>query len=215
MSDLGPRVSKKTRRLVLLALFCAIIILMGTTPLGFMNIGVIAITFLVIPVAIGAIMLGPRGGAILGAVFGLGSFASCFGFIFRPDPFGAILLGISPVLTFIICFVPRVLVGWLTGLIFVLLAKKIRRGGKTLSCIIASICCPLLNTITFVGLLMILFGRNEEVLGVFGVASAWGIISVIALNAVVELAVTFVVSAAIARVLVHFLPDNTTRAENA
>ncbi|NLW74502.1 MAG: ECF transporter S component [Clostridiales bacterium] len=215
MTDQKPRVSEKTRNLVLLGLFCAIIILMGATPLGFMNIGVIAITLLVIPVAIGAIMLGPRGGAILGAVFGLGSFASCFGFIFRPDPFGAILVGINPVLTFILCLVPRVLVGWLTGLIFSFLVKKIRRWSKTISCIIASICCPLLNTITFVGLLMLLFGKNEEVLGVFGVVSAWGIISVIALNAVVELAVTFVVSAAIARALVHFLPDNDTKADNA
>ena len=60
-------------QLVILGLMTAILLLMAYTPLGYLNIGPLAITFNVIPVAISAITLGPVGGAIAGAVFGLTS----------------------------------------------------------------------------------------------------------------------------------------------
>jgi uncharacterized membrane protein len=205
MADLKRNESIKTRKLVLLALFCAIIILMGFTPLGFFNYGTIEITLIVIPVAIGAIMLGPAGGAVLGTVFGLVSFIQCFGM----SAFGAFMLGLNPVYTFILCLVPRVLVGWLTGLIFRLLADKIKRGGKTISCIIASVCCPLLNTALFITFLIALFGNNKAVLDAFGTNNVWGIVvAIISVNAAIEAVVTLIVSAAVARVLVHFIPDD-------
>ena len=57
----------------------AILLLMAYTPLGYLNIGPLAITFNIIPVAISAITMGPVGGAIAGAVFGLTSFGQCIG----------------------------------------------------------------------------------------------------------------------------------------
>lgn len=201
MADLKSRSSAKTLKLVQLAVFCSIIILMGFTPLGFMKVGVIEITLIVIPVAIGAILLGPGGGTVLGAAFGVVSFIQCFGF----SAFGSFLLGISPFNTFILCIVPRVLVGFLTGLIYKLLSGIIKRGGKTLSSIIAALACPVMNTALFIAALILLFGNNSSVLDVFSVTNAWAIYAVIALNAVVEAGVTLVVSAAVARVMIHFL----------
>ena len=64
---------EKTKRLVMLALLAAVLILMAFTPLGYLRIGPLSITFNTIPVAIGSIALGPVCGAILGAVFGLTS----------------------------------------------------------------------------------------------------------------------------------------------
>ena len=61
----------KTMRLTLMGLFAAVLLLMAYTPLGYLNIGPLAITFNVIPVALAAITLGPVGGAAMGAVFGL------------------------------------------------------------------------------------------------------------------------------------------------
>ena len=52
---------------------------MAYTPLGYLNIGPLAVTFNVIPVAVCAIVLGPTGGAIAGAVFGLTSFMQAMG----------------------------------------------------------------------------------------------------------------------------------------
>ena len=58
-----------TRRLVLLAMLSGIMLIMSFTPLGYLNIGPLAISLNMIPVAIGAVALGPGGGAFLGAVF--------------------------------------------------------------------------------------------------------------------------------------------------
>ena len=68
-----------TRRMVLLAMLSGILLMMSFTPLGYLNIGPLAISFNMIPVAIGAIALGPVGGLILGGVFGITSFLQCLG----------------------------------------------------------------------------------------------------------------------------------------
>ena len=55
------------------ALLTAIVILMAFTPLGYLRIGITQITFIVVPVAVGAVLLGPKAGAFLGLVFGISS----------------------------------------------------------------------------------------------------------------------------------------------
>ena len=57
----------------------ALLLLMSFTPLGYLNIGPLAITFNVIPVAVSALALGPVGGLIAGSVFGLTSFLQAIG----------------------------------------------------------------------------------------------------------------------------------------
>lgn len=68
--------TNNTSKLVILGLMTGILLLMAYTPLGYLNIGPLAITFNVIPVAIAATTLGPAGGAAIGAVFGMTSFYS-------------------------------------------------------------------------------------------------------------------------------------------
>ena len=68
-----------TSQLTILGLMAGILFLMAYTPLGYLNIGPLAVTFNVIPVAVCAIVLGPTGGAIAGAVFGLTSFMQAMG----------------------------------------------------------------------------------------------------------------------------------------
>ena len=107
----------KTMRLTLMGLFAAVLLLMAYTPLGYLNIGPLAITFNVIPVALAAITLGPVGGAAMGAVFGLTSFLQCIG-VGGTSAMGAMLFGINPVLAFIQRFIPRLLDGFLLGYVF-------------------------------------------------------------------------------------------------
>ena len=83
--------------MVQIAMLTAIILILAFTPLGYIRTGGLEITLIVIPVAVGAVILGPVGGMILGAVFGITSFIQCFGM----SPFGAMLLSMSPVKTFI------------------------------------------------------------------------------------------------------------------
>ena len=172
----------KTRKLTQMALLTAIILLMAFTPLGYLRTGVVEITFIMIPVVVGAILMGPCAGAILGGVFGLTSFIQCFGM----SALGAMLLQVNWFFTFVVCFVPRVLMGWLAGLIFKALYKVDKT--RLVSFAVASLSGAVLNTIFFVGSLGLLFYNT-----VLGMASESGIsvlaflLSFVTLNSVLEL----------------------------
>ncbi len=112
-----------TSQLTILGLMSGILFLMAYTPLGYLNVGPLAVTFNVIPVAICAIVLGPTGGAVAGAVFGLTSYMQAMG-IGGVSALGSALFQISPVLTAIQCFVPRILDGICLGLIYRVVHKK-------------------------------------------------------------------------------------------
>ena len=73
------KTGNRSRRVTLLGLLTAILLVLSMTPLGYLNIGPLAISFNMIPVAVGAAALGPVGGAVLGAVFGMTSFLQCLG----------------------------------------------------------------------------------------------------------------------------------------
>lgn len=150
-------VSKKTQSLALTGVLTAVVIIMAFTPLGYLKTPGVEISFIMLPVVIGAILLGPRTGAILGGVFGLTSFIQCFGM----SAFGSTLLGINPIFTFILCVVPRILAGWLPGLIFNALKKFDKT--KFISFAIASLSGALLNTVLFVALLVLFFWQTDYI----------------------------------------------------
>lgn len=60
-----------TRKMAMLAMLCGVLIVMGMTGIGFIPLPVIKATTMHIPVILGAVLLGPGAGAVLGAVFGL------------------------------------------------------------------------------------------------------------------------------------------------
>lgn len=154
-----------TKQLTVLGLMIAVLVLMSYTPLGYLNIGPLAITFNMIPVAIAAIACGPLGGAVLGAVFGLTSFGQCIG-IGGVSAMGATLFSISPVLAFIQRFVPRFLDGWLLGYLFRWLRKVTKN--TTLAGYITGFLSAFLNTVFFMVALVVLFGNTEYVKNLIG-----------------------------------------------
>ena len=154
-----------TKQLTVLGLMIAVLVLMSYTPLGYLNIGPLAITFNMIPVAIAAIACGPLGGAVLGAVFGLTSFGQCIG-IGGVSAMGATLFSISPVLAFIQRFVPRFLDGWLLGYLFRWLRKATKN--TTLAGDITGFLSAFLNTVFFMVALVVLFGNTDYVKNLIG-----------------------------------------------
>ena len=60
----------RTTFMVKLALMVAIIFVMAFSPLGYLRTPGLTITFLTVPVAVGAIILGPTAGAICGGAYG-------------------------------------------------------------------------------------------------------------------------------------------------
>ncbi|MDW7657170.1 MAG: ECF transporter S component [Bacillota bacterium] len=181
----------KTLWMAQTAILAAIIILMAFTPLGYLRAGPIEITFLTIPVVVGAILIGPASGAFLGAVFGATSFATAFSSVF-----GAALLAINPFYTFILTMIPRILMGWLVGLIFRALFKIDKT--RILSYTIASLSGALLNTVLFVGTLFLFFG-NSDYLRSFGESTIEILGVLITVNAAVEAAATMVLGAAVTK----------------
>ena len=99
----------KIRQMVQLSILTALLLVLAFTPIGYLRLGPFSITFMPVPVVIGAILLGPGGGAFLGLVFGLTSFAQCFGI----DPMGTALMTINLFYTFVMTVVTRTLMGYL------------------------------------------------------------------------------------------------------
>lgn len=183
----------KTLKLAQLALLVAVVLVMSYTPLGYFRTLGLEISFLMIPVTIGAIILGPVEGAILGLVFGLTSFGTCFG----ASAFGATLLAINPVFTFISCVVTRVLAGFLPGVIFKV-AKKFKFGYE-----IASVAGPVLNTVFFMGALVLFFYNTEFIQSIaasLGAANPFAfVLAFVGLQGVVEAVACCVISTIISR----------------
>ena len=194
-----------TSQLVLLGLMTAILLLMAYTPLGYLNIGPLAITFNVIPVAVAAITLGPVGGAIVGSVFGLTSFLQCIG-VGGTSAMGAVLFGINPVLAFIQRFVPRMIDGLLLGYIF----RGMRKVSNTpTACFVTGLCSAFLNTALFMSLLVLLFGNTEYMQTLMGGKNVIAFIcGFVGINAVCEMVSSTIITGAVGLALykAHFVP---------
>ena len=182
----------KTLFLAQNAVLAAIVVLMAFTPIGYLRLGAVEMTFIMIPVAVGAISLGEKSGAFLGLVFGISSFIQCFGM----SPFGAALLQINPIFTFIMCLVPRILMGYLCGIIYKALCK-VKKG---VAVVVASFSAPVINTALFVASLILFFGKSDYIMGMrAGTENIWAfLIAFVGLNGLLEIIGTTIVSPPVA-----------------
>ena len=188
----------KPRELTLLGLLTAILLVMSYTPLGYLNIGPLAITLNMIPVAISAAALGPVGGAITGSVFGMTSFLQCLG-IGGTSAMGVILFEINPIFAFIQRFVPRMLTGFLAGCIYQGICKV---GMRKLAGYICGFFAAFLNTALFMTALVVLFGNTEYVQGLMGGKNViLFILTFVGVNAVVEVLVSTCITGILVKTL--------------
>ena len=183
--------NKHLLAMVKLAMLVALLMIFCFTSIGFLKIGIVEITFNMIPVVIGAIVIGPAAGAFLGALFGAASFWQCFG----QSTFGTLLFGVNPFFTVLICFVPRILAGLIPGLIFRAMTKK---KDNIAAYFVSAAVGSLTNTVLFVGGFCLLF--KDTMLGMAsdnGLSPLAFIATAFLLNAAVELvANTAIVAAA-------------------
>ena len=198
--------SRHIQRLVRLGLLLAVLLVMAYTPLGYLRTPGLEISFLTVPVIIGAIILGPVEGAILGAAFGITSFFQCFG----ASPFGQALLAISPLRTFLVCVPTRALMGALCGLLFRGLEKL--HLPKLLPFGLASLGGALLNTLFFMGALVLCFYNSEYIQGLAGTMGASSPLSFVllfvGLQGLIEALACFLLGGSISRALWHFGPKS-------
>ncbi len=175
-----------TKNVAFLGILTALLIVLNLLSTVFKVITNVNLTL--IPIVLGALLLGVRGGFILGGISGLMTFL--FG-VFGVDPFTNTLFVNSPVLTFLTCVVKITVAGGIAGWIYDLLKTK----NKYVAVFVASALVPVINTALFiVGALtmynVIATNYSQDVL-YFLVITCAGI------NFLIELAINLVVAPAI------------------
>lgn len=151
-----------TRWMVSVALMAAIVIVLANTPLGMIQLPIIKATTVHIPVILGAILLGPGAGAILGAVFGVCSLISntmaptLLSFAFSPF---LSTTGIPGALKAIWISVGcRILIGVAAGWLWVLFTKI--KLNQFIALPIVGFVGSMVNTVTVMGSIYFLFAQQ-------------------------------------------------------
>ena len=151
-----------TRWMVSVALMAAIVIVLANTPLGMIQLPIIKATTVHIPVILGAILLGPGAGAILGAVFGICSLVSntmaptLLSFAFSPF---LSTTGIPGALKAIwISGGCRILIGVVAGWLWVLFTKI--KLNQFIALPIVGFVGSMVNTVTVMGSIYFLFAQQ-------------------------------------------------------
>lgn len=151
-----------TRWMVSVALMAAIVIVLANTPLGMIQLPIIKATTVHIPVILGAILLGPGAGAILGAVFGIRSLVSntmaptLLSFAFSPF---LSTTGIPGALKAIWISVGcRILIGVAAGWLWVLFTKI--KLNQFIALPIVGFVGSMVNTVTVMGSIYFLFAQQ-------------------------------------------------------
>lgn len=135
--------NQKTLRLAQLAILIALEAVLTFTPLGFIMVPPISITLMHIPVIVGAVLMGPVDGGILGLSFGIFSMIKASTAAASPADmaFSPFLSG-EPVSSIVMCIIPRILLGVIAGALYLLLSKKIKNGvlSMGISAVVATFC---------------------------------------------------------------------------
>lgn len=148
------------RYLTELALLVAIILVMKLTGLASIPVGPLVMTFTMVPIAIGAMLMGPLAGMVLGMVFG---FTSYYDAVTGASVMTGTFFQLNPLSTFVLCVGVRMLVGAATGWVFRLVRRVDRT--KTVSYFVGGLAAPLLNTLCFMGYIVLFFYGSEYVQG--------------------------------------------------
>lgn len=196
-----------TRRMAQLALFIAIIFVMRITGLTRIPIGPLYMTLSMIPIAIGAMLIGPAGGAVLGLVYGC---TSLYDAITGASVMTGAFFQVSPVHTVLLCVGTRVLVGFLTGWLFRAVHKIDRT--KTVSYFVGGLLAPVLNTVLFMGYIVLFFYRTEFVQNMVVKLGASGplmlVVLMVGVQGLLEAAGGLVIGGAVTKAVAHAIKQD-------
>lgn len=173
-----------TKTLVTYAILTAITFVLQYVSMS-IRTGTFSITLSLVPIVIGAALLGVRGGAWLGFIFGLAVLLSG-----DAAPF----LVLSFPGTIIIVLAKGIMCGVVAGLIFKILKKK----NTTLAVMISAVSCPIVNTGVFILGVFAFFLKHFLTDGVTIPAL---IFSFIGINFFLELLVNIVLAPVIVRLI--------------
>ncbi len=167
-----------TRWMVSVALMAAIVIVLANTPLGMIQLPIIKATTVHIPVIIGAVLLGPSAGAILGAVFGICSLISntmaptLLSFAFSPFMSTSGIPGaLKAIWVSVGC---RILIGVAAGWLWILFTRL--KVNQIIALPIVGFVGSMVNTITVMGSIYLLFAQQYAEAKEVAVTAVWGLV---------------------------------------
>ncbi len=185
------------RNITMLAILLALVIVLQTFG-GSFNIGIVQFNFTLIPIVLGAILLGATAGAILGLACGVVvTVQVAIGLV----PFYTYIWAGSPVIAALTCLIKTTVAGFVAGLAFKMLKNK----NVYVAIFVASAIVPVINTALFVlGCIcmwssivsfMAFAGQTGE--NIFGFI----LVFLVSFNFFVELAINLLVAPALWRVV--------------
>ena len=149
--------AKRKETFIAMAILTVLIAVTTLTSVGYIRTSGRNVNIVPIFVIIGAIRYGQSCGAYLGAVFGISSFIRCF---FPSFDLGQSFIQSNPYHTFLVCVLPRVLMGFCCSLIFKFFCQNC---SKNFSYVIASFSGGFLNTLFVSMSLMLAFYKSDYV----------------------------------------------------
>ena len=197
-----------TRYMATLAMFCGILLVMGATGIGFIPLPVIKATTMHIPVILGAVLLGPAAGAVLGGVFGLCSICAnttspgLLAFAFSPFMTTEGLPGVLKSLW--IALGCRILLGVIAGWLWRGLKKVLKQDYLALpvTAAVSTIC----HTILVMGSIYLLLAqqyaqaKNVAITAVFGL-----VMGTVTASGIPEAIIAAVLVTVIGKALLHLM----------
>lgn len=196
------RQNEKTIEMVQLAMLIALVVVLQLIsavipPIG----GTVSITLTLVPVVVGAILFGKKGGIVLGVTFGVIVMINC---ITALDPGGNILWSANPFFTALICLVKGTAAGFIPAMVYKLVIGKKEDpsgGRKYASALIAAISAPVVNTGLFVCGMLLFFVDTLKAWAGDSNVFTYIILGLAGLNFVVELLINIILTPAIARIV--------------
>ncbi len=197
-----------TRYMATLAMLCGVLLVMGMTGIGFVPLPVIKATTMHIPVILGAVLLGPKAGAVLGGLFGLCSIwvnttsPGLLSFAFSPFMTSEGLPGVLKSLW--IALGCRILFGLIAGWLWKLIRKFVKQEYAALS--VASAVSAICHTLLVMGSIYVLLAqqyaeaKNVAITAVFGL-----VMGTVTASGIPEAIIAAILVTVIGKALLHLM----------
>jgi len=197
-----------TRYMAKLAMLSGVVLVMGMTGIGFIPLPVIKATTMHIPVILGAVLLGPGAGAVLGAVFGLCSIwantvtPGLLSFAF--SPFITTEGAIGVIKSLWIALGCRVLFGYTAGWLWILLKKTAKKDEIALP--VCAAVSTLLHTVLVMGSIYILLAQQYAQAKNVGITAVFALImGTVTASGIPEAVAAAILVTLIGKALLHLL----------
>ena len=187
----------RTKKISQIALLSALVVILQLF-FASISIGPVNLSFVLVPIVIAGVFVGPLGGFVVGLFAGITTLIVVFT---TATPFNTMLVSVNPWATALICLTKQTLAGFAAGELYKIFSKIIK--SKIVNLIIAGAVCPIVNTGLFcVGMLLFFENGLTELFG----ADAGGILYIVfillaGVNFIVELIINVVLCPVIGKAL--------------